>query len=149
MTIWIDADATPRPVNEMLIRASHKRKVALCFVANRYLAGLTGPMVSVIKVEAGADKADDYIAEHCTSGDLVVSADIPLAARVIHKGALILQPRGRVLDEDSIDEALSLRDFKESLRSGGVETGGPPPFGPKEKARFANGLDRYLTMNGH
>ena len=149
MTIWVDADAAPRDVKDLLVRASQKRKVKIVFVANRALYGLVAPLVSAIQVAAGSDVADDYIAEHCQAGDLVISADVPLAARVVEKGALILQPRGRILDAENVEEQLSLRDFSESLRSGGVETGGPPPFGAAERQRFANSLDRWLTLNGY
>ena len=147
-TIWIDADATPRPVKEILIKAAQKRGVPLHFVANQPLYGLNGPTVQTTRVDAGADRADDYIVEQCTPGDLVISADVPLAARVVELGGTILQPRGRVLDEENVHEQLSLRDLSESLRSGGIETGGPPPFDQKVKQRFANALDRWLTMNG-
>ena len=149
MPIWVDADATPREVKEMLIRASQKRKVRVIFVANRALYGLSGPLISMVQVSAGADKADDYIAEHCAPLDLVITADVPLAARAVEAGALVLQPRGRLLDADNVEEHLSLRDFSESLRAGGVETGGPSPFGATQKQRFANGLDRWLTTNGY
>ena len=125
-----------------------REKSHFIFVANQPLYGLTGPTVKTTRVEAGADRADDYIVENCQAGDLVISADVPLAARVVDKGAVILQPRGRILDEENVQEQLSLRDLSESLRSGGVETGGPPPFDQKVKQRFANALDRWLTMNG-
>ena len=133
----------------MLQAASQKRKVPLIFVANQPLYGLSGPHLRTIRVEAGADEADNYIVEQCESGDLIISADVPLAARVVERGCTVLQPHGRVLDEENVEEQLSLRDFSEALRSGGTETGGPPPYGAKEKQRFANGLDRWLTMNGY
>ena len=148
-TIWIDADATPRPVKDILVKAAQKRRVPLHFVANQPLYGLSGPTVRTTRVESGADRADDFIVEQCAAGDLVISADVPLAARAVEKGATILQPRGRVLDEENVQEQLSLRDLSESLRSGGVETGGPPPFDQKVKQRFADALDRWLTMNGY
>jgi hypothetical protein len=149
MTVWIDADAMPRAVREVLFKAASKRRVQMTFVANRALYGISGPTIKMIQVSAGSDVADDYIVEHCQKGDLVISADVPLAARAVELGALVLQPHGRVLDADNVEEHLSVRDFHESLRSGGVETGGPKPFGPAEKQRFANALDRWLTMNGH
>jgi uncharacterized protein len=145
--IWIDADAAPRAVKDVLIRASQRRKVSIVFVANRNLSVPVSSRLEMIAVAAGADVADDYIAENCDNGDLVVSADVPLAARVVERGGTVLQPRGRVLDHDNIDEALSIRNFGDSLRSSGVETGGPPPFKPEDKQKFSNALDRWLTIN--
>ena len=95
------------------------------------------------------DKADDHIAEHCGAGDLVVTTDVPLAARAVESGALVLQPHGRLLDADNVQEHLAMRDLKTELRSGGEMTGGPPPFGAAERQRFANGLDRWITRSAH
>tara|TARA_B100001250_G_C19415698_1_gene621041 strand:- start:5 stop:454 length:450 start_codon:yes stop_codon:yes gene_type:complete len=148
MTIWVDADAAPRDVKDVLIRAAQRRKVSVTFVANQYLNLPMSAQIQMIRVGAGADVADDYIADHCESGDLVISADVPLAARVVANGGLILQPRGRLLDKQNVEEALSIRDFGDSLRSSGVETGGPPPFKPADKQKFSNALDRWLTING-
>ena len=148
MTIWVDADAAPREVKEILIRASQKRQVTVVFVANRVLNLPRIDRLQMVKVADGPDVADDYIAEHCRANDLVISADVPLAARVVGKGAMILQPRGRVLDAENVEEALSVRDFGESLRSTGIETGGPPPFKAIHKQKFSNGLDRWLTRQG-
>lgn len=148
MKIWVDADAAPRAVKDVLIRASQKRKVSIVFVANRNLSVPVSSRLQMVAVEAGADVADDYIAENCSDGDLVVSADVPLAARVVERGGTVIQPRGRVLDHDNIDEALSIRNFGDSLRSSGIETGGPPPFKPEDKQKFSNALDRWLTING-
>jgi uncharacterized protein YaiI (UPF0178 family) len=149
MTIWVDADAMPREVRDILIRAAQRRKVDVVMVANRPIHNAGSQRVSSIQVAQGADVADDYIAEHCTSDDLVVTADIPLAARVVEKGGLVLQPRGRVLDKENVEEVLSIRDFKEELRSGGVITGGPPPFDAGAKQRFANALDRWITARAN
>ena len=149
MTIWVDADAAPREVKEILIRASQKRQVTVVFVANRVLNLPRTERLQMIKVEQGPDVADDYIADHCERDDLVISADVPLAARVVEKGGTILQPRGRVLDAENVEEALSVRDFGESLRATGIETGGPPPFKPIHKQKFSNALDRWLTLHRH
>jgi uncharacterized protein YaiI (UPF0178 family) len=149
MQVWIDADATPRPVRDVLLKAAAKRRVSMTFVANRALYGISGPTIRMIQVAAGSDVADDYIAENCQDQDLVITADIPLAARVVEVGAMVLQPHGRILDKDNVEEHLSVRDFHESLRADGVETGGPKPFGTQEKERFSNGLDRWLTQNGY
>jgi uncharacterized protein len=149
MTIWVDADAAPRDVKDVLIRAAQRRKVTVIFVANQMLHLPHIDRIQMVRVGAGADVADDYIAENCQSGDLVISADVPLAARIIPVGGLVLQPRGRLLDKQNVEEALSIRDFGDSLRSSGIETGGPPPFKSADKQKFSNGLDRWLTMNGY
>ncbi|MBJ94860.1 MAG: DUF188 domain-containing protein [Rickettsiales bacterium] len=145
--IWVDADATPRPVKEILYRASERCQIAVILVANSWLRLPGHKLVRFIQVAQGPDEADNYIAEHACQRDLVITADIPLAARVIPNGVAVIQPNGRELDQESIDEALSLRDFKENLRDTGTITGGPPPFGAKQKQRFANALDRWLSKH--
>ena len=147
MTIWIDADATPVAVKKILVRASLNRDVDVVLVANRWLRKPRSHRVSTVTVDAGPDVADDYIAEHCQAGDLVITADIPLAARVVEREAEVITPYGRELDEDNVRQALSMRDFKEELRESGVVTGGPPPFGQKQKQDFANALDRWITRS--
>ena len=147
MTIWVDADATPGAVTEILVRASLKREVDVVLVANRWLPQPRSHRVSTVTVAAGADVADDYIAEHCQAGDLVITADIPLAARVVDREAEVITAYGRELDADNVREALSVRDFKEELRDMGVMTGGPPPYGPSQKQAFANALDRWITRS--
>ena len=146
--IWVDGDATPREIKDVLIRSSEKRKVPVSFVANRHLHLPRRSAVQMVVVPSGADAADDYIAEHCGQGDLVVSADVPLAARVVACGATVLQPRGRILDAETVDEALSVRNFGDQLRTTGIETGGPPPFKQADKGKFSNALDRWLTLAG-
>ena len=148
MKIWVDADASPRDVKDVLIRASQKRKVSVVFVANRTLNLPMSSRLEMVAVAAGADVADDHIADNCSADDLIVSADVPLAARVVERGGVVIQPRGRVLDRENIDEALSIRNFGDSLRASGIETGGPPPFKPGDKQKFSNALDRWLTING-
>lgn len=145
MKIWVDADATPRAVKEILVRASLTRQVEVVLVANRWLEQPKSARVSTVVVSQGADKADDYIAENCEQYDLVITADIPLAARVIERQAEVITAYGRELDEENVREALSIRDFKEDLRDAGVMTGGPPPYGEKQKQAFANALDRWIT----
>ena len=145
--IWVDADATPNPVKEVLFRASERRGLPLVFVANSWMR-LPRGLITFIQVAQGPDIADDYIADHAEAGDLVITQDIPLAARVVPRGVAVIQPSGRVLDQSSIDEALSMRDFKESLRDAGTITGGPPPYGPKQKQKFSNALDRWITRRG-
>ena len=145
-TVWVDADAAPRAVKEVLYRASERRGVPVVLVANSWFRHPTTGSVRFVQVESGADVADDYIAEHSEPKDLVITSDIPLAPRVLASGIAVLQPHGRELDQDNIDEALALRDFKESLREGGTVTGGPPSYGAKHKQRFSNALDRWITM---
>ena len=147
MPIWVDADAMPREVKQLLIRAAQRRGVDVFMVANRPVDVGKSSRVCSIQDAQGADVADDYIVEHASPEDLVVTADIPLAARIVERGGLVLQPRGRILDAENVEEILSIRDFKEELRSGGVITGGPPPFDAAAKQRFANALDRWLTAH--
>ena len=148
MTIWVDADAMPRAVKEVLYRAGQKRRIEVVFVANAWLTIPQSEFLRSVRVSHGADVADDYIAEHCEQGDLVISADVPLAARVVEKGATVLQPHGRELTEENVSEVLSFRDFGDALRNAGIETGGPPPFSNAQKGKFSNALDRWITRNG-
>ncbi len=143
--IWVDADATPRGVKEVLFRASERRAVPVTLVANSWLNVPRHADITFVQVSKGPDEADKYIAEHAQSGDLVVTADVPLAAAVVPNGVAVIQPHGRELDQRSIDEALALRDFKEYLRDSGELTGGPPPYSPKHKQLFSNALDRWIT----
>ncbi len=143
--IWVDADAAPRLCREILIRAADKREIDVVFVANRWMEEPKSIRASTYVVPQGPDVADDYIADNCKAGDLCITADIPLAARVVEVGGQVITPRGRDLDKDNVTEALSLRDFNDELRSMGVQTGGPPPFDDKAKQAFANALDRWIT----
>lgn len=145
MKIWIDADACPRDVKDVVFKAAARRQVETVLVANRPLATPKNRFVSSIVVAKGADVADDWIAERVAVEDLVITADVPLAARVVEKGATGLNPRGELYGEDNVRERLSVRDFMTELRDAGVVTGGPAPFGTKDKQRFANALDRELT----
>lgn len=145
MKIWIDADACPRAAKEVIFKASFRLKVPVCLVANSYMAIPRTPLVSFICVEKGADVADFYIVENVTENDLVITADIPLAALVVEKGAVAVNPRGELYTEENARESLSMRDFMQGLRDIGVDTGGPKPFGPKDKERFANSVNRLLT----
>lgn len=148
MKIWVDADALPGAVREILVRASVRRQVEIVLVANRWLEKPKSKWASTVLVGAGADVADDYIAEHCAAGELVITADVPLAARVVEVGAEVITPYGRVMDAENVRELLSLRDFNEELRGNGVMTGGPPPFGNAERQAFANALDKWLARTG-
>ncbi|MCB9527449.1 MAG: YaiI/YqxD family protein [Myxococcales bacterium] len=144
MTIWVDADAVPRPCRELLYRAAERRAVAVVLVANTPQS-VPGGRITAVQVAGGPDVADDYIAARCGPDDLVITADIPLAARAVDRGAAVITPRGRPLDAESVGEALSLRDFHDELRTAGTMTGGPPPYDAKAKQQFANALDRWIT----
>jgi uncharacterized protein len=145
--IWIDADAVPKKIKEVLWKAAWKRKVKMTFVANRWVETPRYPSISVEVVPAGLDKADDRIAEAVQKGDLVITADIPLAARCVESGGYIITPRGRVLDANNILVALRSRDFNEELRNAGIQTGGPKPMTPQDIQHFANSLDRWIQKN--
>jgi hypothetical protein len=146
MRIWIDADAAPRDVKEIVFRAARRLQVETIMVANQRLSTpLNNPHVTAVVVQGGPDVADQHIAEHASVGDLAITADIPLAATLVEKGIMVLDPRGERYDEDNVRERLSIRDFMESLRGSGVETGGARPYGAKDKQAFAGALDRILT----
>jgi len=145
LTIWVDADACPKAVKEVLFRASLRTKTHIILVANSFLAIPPSPFIRTIKVEHGFDVADNYIVCHLKAGDLVITADIPLAAEVIAKEARALNPRGELYTPHNIKQTLGVRNMMEQLRSSGLITGGPSSFGMKEKMAFANALDRILA----
>jgi uncharacterized protein YaiI (UPF0178 family) len=146
MTLWLDADAVPQPVKEICLRASDRLKLATVLVANQRLQIQPGyANVSAVRVDGGADVADRYIVEHAVAGDVAVTADIPLAALLVPKGVVVLDPRGEEYTAEVIGERLSVRNFMDGLRSSGVETGGHAAYGGREKQAFANALDRALT----
>jgi len=140
MKIWVDADACPR-----IIKASVRLQIPVCLVANKDLSKHDNVLVESIIVEAGPDIADDYIAEHATPHDLVITADIPLAARIVLKGGVALDPRGELYTEENVGEKLAMRDLMTELRSGGMIQGGPSQFSMTDRQRFASSLDRMLT----
>ena len=142
--IWIDADATPKKIKEILFKAAERRPIKLTFVANVYTNAPRRSNIVIKVVPKGIDKADDYIAEQAVFGELVVTADIPLAARCVENGADVLTPRGRALNRNNMAPILSARNFNEELRNAGLSTGGPPPFSPKDIQQFANALDRWI-----
>lgn len=146
MRIWIDADAAPRDVKEIVFRAAKRLELETVMVANQRIPRpLDNRFVSAVLVQGGPDVADQHIADHAVAGDLVITADIPLAAILVEKGILALDPRGELYSEENVRERLSIRDFMESLRGSGVETGGSRPYGPKDRQAFAGTLDRVLT----
>jgi len=144
--IWVDADACPKPVKNILFRLADRRQITVTFIANQRLRLLESPFIQLIQVGQGADIADDEIVNKCEAEDLVITADIPLAARVIAKGAKALDPRGKVYDKNNIGQILDLRNFMDELRGSGLETGGPASFGQKERFKFANELDRFIAQ---
>jgi uncharacterized protein YaiI (UPF0178 family) len=145
MKIWIDADACPRVVKEIVFRAAERLQVEVCLVANQGLAKHHSRYVSSVVVAGGPDEADKYIAGHASPADLVITADIPLAARIVENGGVALDPRGELYTGENVGERLSLRDLLQGLRDEGLVQGGPAPFGPADRQRFASALDRTLT----
>ncbi len=145
MKIWIDADACPKIIKEIIFKASNRLQIPVCLVANAYMTLPQSSLISFIQVDKGADVADFYIVEHVSKEDLVVTADIPLAALIVKKEALAINPRGELYTEENVQERLSTRDFMQGLRDTGVNTGGPAPLGPKHKEKFANSFDRIIT----
>lgn len=146
MQIWIDADACPRVIKEILYRAAERRRVSLTLVANKPLRTPPSPFINSLKVAGGFDVADQHIVAQMKPGDLVVTADIPLAADVIAKGGHVLDPRGERLTAENIGERLAIRNALDELRGVGVETGGPAAFRASDRQAFANQLDRFLTQ---
>jgi uncharacterized protein YaiI (UPF0178 family) len=145
MQIYIDADACPKVIKEVLFRAAERLQIPLTLVANKLLYCPPSKVIRALQVPAGFDVADNKIAELVAPGDLVITADIPLAAEVIARGAHVLDPRGEFYTQDTIQERLTMRNFMESLRGSGVETGGPPSFSQRDCQTFANQLDKFLA----
>lgn len=144
--IWVDADACPGPVKEILFRAAERARVEVTLVANQWLRTPPSRYVRALQVPGGYDVADTAIVERVQPGDLVVTQDIPLAARVLERGAIAVHPRGERYTADSIGERLSIRDFMDELRGAGVQTGGPPVFHARDRQAFASALDRWLAQ---
>jgi uncharacterized protein YaiI (UPF0178 family) len=145
MRIWVDADACPRAILDIILRAALRRGVAVVFVANKDLPLPSNPLISSVRVQRGADIADAHIAANTQAGDMVITHDIPLAAQLVAIGAIVIDPRGDLYDEDNIRERLSIRNFMHQLREDGVRTGGPAAFGQKSRQHFADTFDRELT----
>lgn len=146
MKIWIDADASPRVIKEIIFRASRRLTIPVYLVANTRLARHETELVTAIVVGEGFDVADDYIAEHALPEDLVITADIPLAARIVTNGGIALDPRGELYTEENVGERLSMRNLMMELRSDGLVQGGPSQFSMTDRQRFASSLDRILTI---
>lgn len=147
MTIWVDADACPGVIKEILFRAAERKQMQLILVANQRLRVPPSKFIQSLQVAAGFDVADNEIAKRCEPGDLVITADIPLAADVIKKGAVALSPRGELFTSQNIGERLNIRDFMDTMRSSGEHTGGPPPLHQRDRMAFANALDAFLARS--
>jgi len=147
VVIWIDADACPKVCRDMLIRASARTGIQLNFVSNHAIPLPMSPKIRSIRVQAGFDRADQRISDEIQEGELLISQDIPLAAIVVAKGCQVITPRGDVLTHDTIKERLTMRNIMEELRGAGVQTGGPATLDQRDRQRFGNALDRWLSQN--
>ncbi len=145
MRIWIDADACPKMIKDFIFKVSGRLKVPVVLVANSGLHVPRSLLVSLVVVGKGVDEADQHILENSSVGDLVVTADIPLASSLVDKGVVAINPRGTVYTPGNVKEALATRNLLHDLREEGTMTGGPPPLGPKDREKFANAIDRELT----
>ena len=147
MQIWVDADACPGVIKNILYKAAERARLQLILVANKALHTPPSPWIRAVQVTQGLDVADNHIVAAVAAGDLVITADIPLAAAVIEKDANALNPRGEFYSRENVRELLGMRNFFDSLRSAGVNTGGPDALSHRDRQAFANQLDRFLTRN--
>jgi len=145
MPIWVDADACPVVVKDILYRAADRAQIPLTLVANRLLQVPRSPWIKALQVAHGFDVADEEIVKLVAPGDLVITADIPLAAAVLERGAEALSPRGEAFSNETIRAQLTMRDFMDTLRSSGIQTGGPPALSQADRKAFAGQLDRWLA----
>ncbi|MFT4631566.1 MAG: hypothetical protein ACI8PP_000058 [Candidatus Pseudothioglobus sp.] len=145
MHIWVDADACPVVIKEILFRAAMRTQVGMTLVANQAMRVPPSPFINAVQVAAGFDVADNEIVKRLNAGDLVITSDIPLAAEVVEKQALALSPRGELFSTENIRARLNMRDFLDVIRSSGVNTGGPPSFSQQDRQAFGNQLDRQLA----
>ena len=146
MKIWVDADACPVVIKEILFRAAERTQTTTTLLANHYLKVPPSKVISFVQVTAGFDVADDEIVKRAAPNDLVITADIPLAAEVVEKGCLALNPRGELYTESNIRQRLNMRDFMDTLRSSGIDSGGAPPISQSDRQAFANNLDKLLAQ---
>ncbi|MBU2864348.1 YaiI/YqxD family protein [Reinekea forsetii] len=145
MKIWVDADACPLPIKEIIIRAANRKEIHTTFVANHHIKLPNSPYLHSLQVSQGFDVADDEIVLRSEACDLVMTQDIPLAAELIEKGCFAINPRGEQWTKNNIGARLNMRDFMETMRSSGVQSGGPAPFNKRDANEFANALDRILA----
>lgn len=146
MSIWVDADACPVVVKEIIFRAANRTKTQTTLVANSFIKTPPSKYIQFLQVPKGFDIADNEIARRAEVTDLVVTADIPLAAEIVAKGAVALNPRGERYTPDNVRQRLNMRDFMDTMRSSGIQTGGPPPLSQADRQKFANELDKYLAQ---
>ncbi len=146
MNIWVDADACPVVIKDILFRAAERTGVELTLIANQPISTPAAKNIKAFQVSSGFDVADNEIVKRCSANDLVITSDIPLAAEVIEKGALALSPRGEMHTKENIRGRLNIRDFMDTMRASGVQTGGPPPLSQTDRKNFANNLDKWLTQ---
>ena len=144
MKIWVDADACPVVIRDILCKAAERKAIMVTFVANQAVPVPRSKWIKSIRVASGYDAADDEIVVRLDAGDLVITSDIPLASDAIEKGAMVISPRGEIYDADNIRARLTMRDFMESLRASGVDSGGPPPLSQADRKTFAGHLDKWL-----
>ena len=148
MKIWVDADACPVVIKEILFRAAERAKIETTLLANHYLKVPPSKYINFVQVTSGFDVADDEIVLRADVGDLVITADIPLAAEVVEKGCIALNPRGELYTASNIKQRLNMRDFMDTMRASGVHTGGAPPLSQSDRQAFANNLDKWLAKKG-
>lgn len=144
-TIWVDADACPKVIKEILFKAANRVGIQLTLVANQPIPVPRSLHIKAVQVASGFDVADNYIVQESKSGDLVITGDIPLASEVIEKGCTAINPRGELYTQDNIRQRLNMRDFMDTLRGSGIDTGGPPALNQTDRRTFANQLDRLLA----
>lgn len=147
MHIWIDADACPNPVKDIVFRAAVRTATPVTLVANQPLVTPPSPLIKSVQVSSGFDVADNYIVDAASPGDLVITSDIPLAADAVAKGVDVINPRGEQYTTENVRQRLNMRDFMETMRSSGIMSGGPAPFSQQDRQAFANALDRFLTRS--
>ncbi len=145
MHIWVDADACPKAIKEILFRAANRKKISLTLVANQLIRVPPSQFIKSVQVPAGADIADNEIVRRCNKKDLVITSDIPFASEILAKGGLVITPRGEQYTSENIGQRLNMRDFMETMRASGVQSGGPPPLSLKDKKAFADLLDQILS----
>ncbi len=145
MAIWVDADACPVAIKDIIFRAANRTETRTTLVANSYIKVPPSKYISFLQVPKGFDVADNEIVQRAEPGDLVITGDIPLAAEIMEKGAAALNPRGERYSEDTVRQRLNMRDFMDTMRASGAHTGGPPPMNQSDKQAFANELDKYLA----
>ncbi len=145
MKIWVDADACPGTVKELIIRVSKRHKIFVVFVANKHIGIPLSVHIRTVRLDKDPEAVDEHIVQHAQAGDMVITQDIPLASRLVSKGVTVITPRGELHAKESIGERLSLRNFMQDIRDSGGTTPGPPPFTQKDKQRFSDTFDREIT----